>query len=71
MKSAEKKEHCRSFAVFGCGKAEKNVAAARARRLWGGCGIRYFIDTSPIFLPFSPSGAVTVLLEKFPIAKRS
>jgi len=37
----------------------------------GGCGIRDFIDTSLIFLPFSPSGAVTVLLEKFPIAKRS
>ena len=37
----------------------------------GGCGIRDFIDTSLIFFPFSPSGAVTVLLEKFPIAKRS
>ena len=54
---------------FTCNE-DSRKAATRARRR-GGCGIRDFIDTSLIFLPFSPSGAVTVLLEKFPIAKRS
>ena len=47
QKSAEKKEHCRSFAVFGCGKAEKNVAAARARRLWGAAGFGISLTLRP------------------------
>ena len=59
----------RSIAVhFAMNSAVKRL---QGRCDFGGSRIRDFIDTSLIFLPFSPSGAVTVLLEKFPIAKRS